>query len=113
MAQAPYIRVDHQARLQFGPTEVVIGTPFVLVADGFQHALDPEKRHALGPLLGIYPDRLVKEAVDADGTLSLRFAGGAVLSVPPHPQHEAWQVNGPGNRLVVCSPSGEHLAVWE
>jgi hypothetical protein len=30
-----------------------------------------------------------------------------------HPQYEAWQVVGPGSRLIVCPPaSGSGLAVW-
>ncbi|MGA3221830.1 MAG: DUF6188 family protein [Acidimicrobiales bacterium] len=53
-------------------------------------------------------------SVDSAGTLSLRFTSGATIRVDQDPQYEAWQVNGPGNYLVVCTPgtTGD-LAIWD
>jgi len=52
--------------------------------------------------------------VDADTTLLLAFADGTTITVRADPRYEAWQVNGPGDFLMVCVPgtSGE-LADWQ
>jgi hypothetical protein len=108
-----FIKVDHQTRLQFGETEVVIESPFVLEVAGHKYYLDSSEGANLGPVLALYPGSLLTAAVDDLGTLSLHFSDGATVSVQQDPQYEAWQVNGPGNYLVVCTPgtTGE-LAIW-
>jgi hypothetical protein len=109
-----YLRINHQARLQFGEAEVVIESPFVVQEGDLELTLDPGERRALGPFLGLYPNTLVEASVDAQATLRLSFSSGAVVTVPPDPHYEAWQVSGPGKSLVVCMPgtSGQ-LAIWE
>jgi hypothetical protein len=107
-----YLRIDHQARLQFGDTQVVIESAFLLEARGVVHELDPGVRISLGPFLSLYPNVLSTLGVQRDGTLSLHFESGATVTVPPDPNFEAWQVDGPGTRLVVCPPGGSPLAVW-
>jgi len=91
----------------------VIESPFILELDGNHHELDPRDRASLGPILALYPATLETAAVDDPATLTLRFASGASITVRQDPQYEAWQVNGPDNYLVVCTPgtSGD-LAVW-
>jgi hypothetical protein len=108
-----FLRVDHQTRLQFEKTEVVIESPFLFTIGGVEYRLDPGERAGLGPLLSLYPDTLSSAVLDADATLRLGFASGAQIVVPPDRQYEAWQINGPGTYLVVCVPgtSGD-LAVW-
>jgi hypothetical protein len=106
-----FIRIDHQSRIQVEGFEFVIGLPFTLKSDGVEYALDPAERSGLGPLLALYPDALEKVSVDGQGTLELRFGGGASISVPANPRWEAWQIVGPGTALVVCAPGGR-LAVW-
>lgn len=97
----------------FEATEVVIESPFVLRRDGVEYTLDPGERANLGPLLALYPDSLSAATVDAASTLHLSFVSGATIFVPGDPQYEAWQVNGPGRRLVVCDPGTEgKLSVW-
>jgi hypothetical protein len=59
-----FIRIDHQTRLQFEDTEVVIELPFVLESAGTRRELDPEDRAALGPVLALYPDSLLAATVD-------------------------------------------------
>ena len=109
-----FLRVDHQVRLQFKKTEIVIESPFILRIGGVDYHLDPGERRNLGPFLGLYPNTLVSASVDAQATLQLAFGDGATITVPADPQYETWQVNGPGNFLVVCVPgtSGD-LSIWE
>jgi hypothetical protein len=109
-----FIRIDHQTRLQFGSTEVVIECPFTLAREGVVHELDPEQRRDLGPLLQLYPDRLDSATVNDEATLRLEFASGASIIVPQDFHYEAWQVNGPGTYLIVCMPGADgKLAVWD
>jgi Family of unknown function (DUF6188) len=57
--------------------------------------------------------RSVASASAKDGVLLLAFADGATLRCEPHPEFEAWQVEG-GHplRVIVCRPGGE-LSVWD
>jgi hypothetical protein len=61
------------------------------------------------------PGLLVNQAVDAtiaeDRQLTLRFAGGTTLTVPPDDKCEAWQLRDDTGLLIVCMPGGG-LAVW-
>lgn len=108
-----FIRIDYQVRLQFHETEVVIETPFVLASHDEQWLLDPERRGELGPLLATYPATLRSAAVRSDLTLQLTFESGSSIEVPQHLHYEAWQIVGPGSRLVVCPPAGDgKLALW-
>ncbi|MDI9960647.1 MULTISPECIES: DUF6188 family protein [Rhodococcus] len=47
----------------------------------------------------------------ADGSLVVLFDTGTVLSVPPSPDFESWNVSAPGNVLVVSTPGGT-IAAW-
>jgi Family of unknown function (DUF6188) len=108
-----YIRIDHQARLQFGPVEIVIECPFVLTAADVVYELDPEQRTGLGPLLALYPAALSTASVSEQAELNLRFDSGATLVVAQHPQYEAWQVHDDEGWQLVCMPgtTGE-MAEW-
>jgi hypothetical protein len=112
-ADLTYIRIDHQARLQFGAIEVVIECPFVLTVDGATHRLDPEARIDLGPLLALYPASLSIAYVSERATLHLDFDSGATLVVPQDAQYEAWQILDDRGWLLVCLPgtSGD-MAEW-
>ena len=108
-----FIRIDHQARLQVGEVEIVIESPFTLRAEGTEYALDPGERGGLGPFLALWPDELTTASAASDGTLNLTFGKGGVLTVPPDPHYEAWQIAGPGTALIVCMPGTEgQLAMW-
>jgi len=107
-----FLRIDHQVRLHLGQTEVVIEAAFHFKVLDFEYAMDPADRSQLGPLLDVYPDQLESAEIDAGGTLRLSFARGGQIRVPPDPMYEAWQIVGPGTRLIVCPPGGERLAVW-
>jgi Family of unknown function (DUF6188) len=112
-ADLTYIRIDHQARLQFGEVEVVIECPFVLAVDGAIHRLDPEARIDLGPLLALYPTSLAAAYVSDRATLHLDFDSGATIAIPQDAQYEAWQIRDDRGWLLVCLPgtSGD-MAEW-
>lgn len=108
-----YIRIDHQARLQFDQVEVVISTEFHLETSSGAYRLDPEHRESLGPLLAAYPAGLASAVVDPDATLRLSFDNGTSIAVSPDATYEAWQVVGPSTALVVCNPgAGGKVSVW-
>lgn len=108
-----FVRIDHQARLQFGKTEIVIETPFELTVEGAVRLLNPGQRANLGPLLALYPATLTAASVDPDLTLRLSFDGAAAIAVPQHPHYESWHIVGPDSRLIVCPPAGNGtLSVW-
>jgi hypothetical protein len=95
-----YIRIDHQARLQFGRAEVAIGSPFVLAMAGAVHRLDPQQRSTLGPLLALFPGSLRWLWASAGGELTALFDNGAKVAVATDPVGKAWSVgagdDGPG-----------------
>ena len=113
-ADLSWIQIYFQTRLVFAKlkTNVVIGSPFTLTFDGQERSLDPEVRGDLGPLLAIYPGVVAVADIDLDLTLRLRFTNGAAIDVSPDPHYEAWQVEGPGSRLIVCGPGSSGLSVW-
>jgi hypothetical protein len=87
-----YIRIDHQSRLQFGRTEVAIGSPFVVASGGTVHRLDPRRREVLGPLLALFPGALRWLWTSSEGELAAVFQSGAQLTVSPDPVSKAWSV---------------------
>jgi hypothetical protein len=108
-----FIRINHQARLQFEEVEVVIESKFQLHRGDRRIDLDPGDRAGLGPLLTLYPATLTVASIDGDGTLRLCFDNGDSIAVPPDVAYEPWQIGGPGSALVVCSPGVPGmLAVW-
>ena len=96
-----FIRIDEQSRLDFGGTEVVIGGPFEVRADGVTHRLDPRRAEALGPLLSLFPGSLRWLWTSAEGVLVAVFENGATLTVGPDPLREAWSVG-----TLYCPPTG-------
>jgi hypothetical protein len=96
-----FIRLDHQSRLQFGRTEVAIGSPFVLAVGESVYHLDPQRREALGPLAALFPGSLRWLWTSAEGELTAVFRNGARLTVAPDPVSKAWSVG-----TVYCVPGG-------
>lgn len=87
-----FIRIDYQSRLQFGETEVVIGSPFELEMDGVVHHLDPRRWEALGPLVALFPGTLRWLWTSAHGALTAVFQNGARVRVTPDAMTRAWSV---------------------
>jgi hypothetical protein len=108
-----FIRIDHQARLQFGEVEIVIECPFVVTLDGVAHRLDPRARGDLGPLLAVYPASLSVAYISEAAALHLEFDSGATIVVAADADYEAWQVCNGRRSLIACLPgtTGD-IAEW-
>jgi hypothetical protein len=92
--QISYLRIDYQARIQFGEAEIVIGAPFELTVRDQSDQLDPNDRGGLGPFTAVYPDTARDLLMSVRGELGLTFESGSRLAVPPHPHYEAWSLGG-------------------
>jgi hypothetical protein len=87
-----FIRIDEHSRLQFGRTEVVIASPFVLEMKGTVHFLDPRNHDALGPLVALYPGTVRWLWTSPQGEMTVVFHNGSTVRVPPAPTVRAWSV---------------------
>ena len=105
MGYAVHLEVGHDH-------EVTIETPFEVVDGNSQWSGDPLTDEAAGALLPMNLREVTSARIATDGTFILGF-GSAILTVPPAPLYEAWQVRGPDGLLIVCSPGGEYIVVWE
>lgn len=111
--QLVQFRMGYGVHLEVGHDhEVTIETPFEVLDGNTQWSGEPLTAAAAGALLPINLRAVTSAQIATDGTLVLGF-GAATLSVPPTPMYEAWQVRGPDGLLIVCSPGGEYVAVWE
>jgi hypothetical protein len=96
-----FIRIDRHSRLQFGRTEVVIGSPFVVEINRVVHHLDPHRSDGLGPFVALFPGAVRWLWTSAEGQLTVVFRSGARVTVTPDAISKAWSV---GN--VYCMPGG-------
>lgn len=71
---------------------------------------DPEPT-GLGPVLGLPRTSVTESAAFDGGRLTLSFADGSAIEVPPSEDYEAWEVTGPRGLRLICMPGGE-FAVW-
>lgn len=104
---------DTCRRLGLGSVhEVTIETSLQVADAGAE--LDGEflSGEAAAALLPLISREVAAANVAPDGTLTL-VLGEATLTVRPHQMYESWQVRGPDGLLIVCSPGGEYVAVWE
>src|ERR1700733_2430443 len=92
------------------PLHIVIATKFSLIAAAGKPAitlLPEENSTELGALAVALRFREAEAClVRDDSTLHLRFAGGVELDVPADPDYEAWELDGPGFK-VVATPGAE------
>jgi hypothetical protein len=106
-------RMGYGVHLELGDDfEVTIETPLTVLDGDSRWGGEPLTAEAAGALLPLNLREVTSAKVDRDGTLNLGL-GQATLSVPPHPMYEAWQVRGPQDMLIVCSPGGDYLAMWD
>lgn len=111
--QLVQFRMGSGVHLEVGEDhEVTIETPFEVVDGDIRWAGDPLTAGAAGALLPLNLREVTSSRIGPDGTLMLGL-GSATLTVPPAPMYEAWQIRGPDGLLIVCSPGGDYVAVWE
>lgn len=74
-----------------------VDVPFTLrQADGEARRVDPREPEQLAPLLTLVGRRAEALEIERDGALLVAFSDGTMLTVEPHPRHEAWRVQGAG-----------------
>lgn len=72
---------------------VRIGSPFRYESGGAAGTIDPEQTERLAPLLVLHRTVVVAASATESGHLDLRFEGDRVISVPPDPGFEAWELS--------------------
>ena len=92
--------------------EVTIDTPLAVTTTGARWAGEPLTAEAAGALLRLLGAGVTSASVAPDGALHL-VIGEAAIEVWPNDYYESWQLRGPRNLRVVCSPDGEYIAVFE
>ncbi|MCS6920946.1 MAG: DUF6188 family protein [Elioraea sp.] len=97
LGRAVTLRVDGPGRLQRAGA-----------AHGFDTDADPATAAAL---LGLLYDTVASGFVGADGTLEIRFASGAHLSVPASEHGVAWSLHTADGARASCIAEGR--VVWE
>jgi hypothetical protein len=110
------VRVGYDLRLvswsDENDVEVVMEAPcFVTDPGGTEHRIEHDNLGTIPALLALQ-SRIITEVSADHGSLRAVFDDGSTLMVPPLDQYEAWRIEGPGDRGVVCMPGGE-LAVWD
>lgn len=101
----------------------------VLTSGGYEFRIETELvfRTSTGVSIRIEPEhaghgevahlvRLVGEPIAvaesrSDGGLMIEFVSGALITVAPSVDYEAWGLVGPGGSRVISMPGGE-VAVW-
>lgn len=106
-------RMGYGVHLEAGSDhEITIETPFEVQDGDARWAGEPLTAGAAGALLPLNKREITSARVGTDGTLAIGL-GSATVTVPPALMYEAWEVRGPAGLLIVCSPGGEYVAVWE
>ncbi len=101
-------------RLELGDSfefEVTFDTPLAVTTTDAQWAGEPLTAEAAGALLPLLGSHVTSARVEANGALHL-VIGEAAIEVWPNDYYESWQLRGPRNLQVVCSPGGDYLAVF-
>ena len=111
--QLVQFRMGYAIHLEFGHDhEVTIGGPFEVSHGEVHWGGEAMTAEAAGALLALRLCEVTSARALADGTLVIDLAS-AIVTIPPEPMYEAWELRGPDGLLIVCSPGGEYLAVWE
>lgn len=94
-------------------TDIRIEQPAILVDQhGASIELLPDGDPvALAPMLQLLRRRLSKLEAFKDGHLRIEVAGGVALTVYPSEDFESWEITGPADFRMVCTPGGA-LTVW-
>ena len=74
--------------------EIRIETPFSYGAAGDARQFEPSDSRSLAPLLGLHQSTVTSAEIGKDGRLTVAFADGGELVVPPDEHYEAFTVTG-------------------
>jgi Family of unknown function (DUF6188) len=74
--------------------EIRIGTPFSYGAAGKGRQFEPSDSPGLAPLLGLHQATVTSAEIGKEGRLTVAFADGSQLIVPPDQRYEAFTVTG-------------------
>jgi hypothetical protein len=89
------IRIDYAFTLVLEAwIDIRIETPFTYGAGDDTRRFEPADAPAMAPLLALHQSAVTSAEIRKDGRLTLVFADGAVLMVPPDEQYEAFTVAG-------------------
>jgi hypothetical protein len=89
------LKVDHAFTLVLESwIEIRIETRFSYGAAGDARQFEPSDALGLAPLLGLHRATVISAEVRKDGRLTLVFADGRELAVPPDERYEAFTVTG-------------------
>jgi hypothetical protein len=93
-------------------TTIRIEGPFTVQEHGVAQRLSPEQPKTLGSALSLLGKTVATVNVYKDGCLTMNFADGSDLSVPPNAAYEAWEVVSSRGLRVVSTPGGT-LSIWQ
>jgi len=88
-----------------------IESPFAIAEGSEAFSGEPVSPDATAALIPLRLRAITSAQILQDGTLVLEM-GDALLSVPPDPHYESWNVAGPDGLRLVCSPSAAYIAIW-
>jgi hypothetical protein len=113
------ILLTFQSRLTLarpaGELDVILQTTGRLTTpDGQARTFDPGSPGTLGPVTALLRRTVTEITLGADGTLKLRLDDDSLITLPPHPDHEAWEMveSTVSGLLIVCTPGGD-VAVFD
>jgi hypothetical protein len=64
------------------------------------------------PLLGLMGVTVNGVEISTNGDLRIEFASGDEIQVAPDPNYEAWELEGLGRLMVVCTPGGGEPSIF-
>jgi Family of unknown function (DUF6188) len=89
------LRIDYAFTLVLEAWIVIrIETPFSYGPAGNVRQFEPSDSPGLAPLLGLHQATVTSAEIRKDGRLTLTFADGSELIVPPDERYEAFSVTG-------------------
>lgn len=85
----------------------------VTTRDGRAHQLSIERLEGLAPILRVAGATVRQATFTPRGELSIVLEDETVIEAENHPRYESWEVNGPGDIVVVASIGGpDEPAIW-
>lgn len=104
-------QLQYDSRTGFG-ISIRIEHPFVLVAEGREHRLDPSRNPLhLTPVLPLVRAKIISCKAFDGGQLCLTFDRGYRITVYSSADFEPWEICGSRGALIVSIPGGG-LATW-